>query len=113
MTSSRAGQLSIRFVALAYLALLLLVPIGIVLYRTFEPGVGEVWSSITTPAATSAFWLTIEITAIAVPLNTAFGIVAALALVRSRMRGKRVFEALIDLPFAISPVVIGLALFLL
>jgi sulfate transport system permease protein len=113
MTSSRAGQLSIRFVALAYLALLLLVPIGIVLYRTFEPGVGEVWSSITTPAATSAFWLTIEITAIAVPLNTVFGIVAALALVRSRMRGKRVFEALIDLPFAISPVVIGLALFLL
>jgi sulfate transport system permease protein len=113
MTSSRAGQLSIRFVALAYLALLLLVPIGIVLYRTFEPGIGEVWSSITTPAATSAFWLTIEITAIAVPLNTVFGIVAALALVRSRMRGKRVFEALIDLPFAISPVVIGLALFLL
>jgi sulfate transport system permease protein len=113
MTSSRAGQLSIRYVALAYLALLLLVPIGIVLYRTFEPGVGEVWSSITTPAATSAFWLTIEITAIAVPLNTVFGIVAALALVRSRMRGKRVFEALIDLPFAISPVVIGLALFLL
>jgi sulfate transport system permease protein len=113
MTGSRAGHLSIRFVALAYLALLLLVPIGIVLYRTFEPGVGEVWSSITTPAATSAFWLTIEITAIAVPLNTVFGIVAALALVRSRMRGKRVFEALIDLPFAISPVVIGLALFLL
>jgi sulfate/thiosulfate transport system permease protein len=113
MTSSRAGQLSIRFVALGYLAVLLLVPIGIVLYRTFEPGVGEVWSSITTPAATSAFWLTIEITAIAVPLNTVFGIVAALALVRSRMRGKRVFEALIDLPFAISPVVIGLALFLL
>jgi sulfate transport system permease protein len=113
MTSSRGAQLSIRFAALAYLAVLLLVPIGIVLYRTFEPGIGEVWSSITTPAATSAFWLTIEITAIAVPLNTVFGIVAALALVRSRMRGKRVFEALIDLPFAISPVVIGLALFLL
>jgi sulfate/thiosulfate transport system permease protein len=113
MTSSRVSRLSIRFVALAYLAILLLVPIGIVLYRTFEPGFGEVWRSITTPAATSAFWLTIEITAIAVPLNTVFGIVAALALVRSRMRGKRVFEALIDLPFAISPVVIGLALFLL
>jgi sulfate transport system permease protein len=75
--------------------------------------VGEVWSSITTPAAVSAFWLTIEIAAIAVPLNTAFGIVAALLLVRSRVRGKRVLEALIDLPFAISPVVIGLSLFLL
>jgi sulfate transport system permease protein len=113
MTSSRAGRLSIRFLALGYLAVLLLVPIGIVLYRTFEPGIGEVWSSITTPAAVHAFWLTIEITAIAVPLNTAFGIVAALVLVRSRVRGKRVLEALIDLPFAISPVVIGLALVLL
>jgi sulfate transport system permease protein len=61
----------------------------------------------------SAFWLTVEIAAIAVPLNTIFGIVAALLLVRSRIRGKRVLEALIDLPFAISPVVIGLSLFLL
>jgi sulfate/thiosulfate transport system permease protein len=118
MTSSvvapgRAGRLSIRVFALGYLALLLLVPIGVVLYRTFEPGVGEVWSSITTPAAVSAFWLTIEITVIAVPLNTAFGILAALVLVRSRVRGKRVLEAAIDLPFAISPVVIGLSLFLL
>ena len=82
------------------------------LYRTFEPGIGAVWDSITTPAAVSAFWLTIEITAIAVPLNTIFGIVAALALVRSRVRGKRILEALIDLPFAISPVVIGLSLVL-
>jgi sulfate transport system permease protein len=112
MTAS-AGRLGVRVVALGYLAVLLLVPIGIVLYRTFEPGVGAVWSSITTPAAVHAFWLTIEITAIAVPLNTAFGIVAALVLVRSRVRGKRLLEAFIDLPFAISPVVIGLALVLL
>jgi sulfate transport system permease protein len=113
MTSSRRGQLSIRIVALGYLAVLLVVPIGIVLYRTFEPGIGAVWDSITTPAAVSAFWLTIEITVIAVPLNTAFGIIAALVLVRSRVRGKRLLEAIVDLPFAISPVVIGLALFLL
>jgi sulfate/thiosulfate transport system permease protein len=113
MTRSGAGRLGIRVFALGYLAILLLVPIGIVLYRTFEPGVGAVWASITTPAAVHAFWLTIEITAIAVPLNTVFGIVAALVLVRSRMRGKRLLEALIDLPFAISPVVIGLALVLL
>ena len=112
MTAS-AGRLGVRVVALGYLAVLLLVPIGIVLYRTFEPGAGAVWSSITTPAAVHAFWLTIEITAIAVPLNTAFGIVAALVLVRSRVRGKRLLEAFIDLPFAISPVVIGLALVLL
>src|SRR4051794_22074964 len=113
MTASPVGRLSIRVFALGYLALLLLVPIGVVLYRTFEPGISEVWASITTPAAVSAFWLTIEIAAIAVPLNTVFGIVAALVLVRSRVRGKRLLEALIDLPFAISPVVIGLALVLL
>jgi sulfate transport system permease protein len=113
MMSSRSGALAVRTFALGYLAVLLLVPIGIVLYRTLQPGIGEVWSSITTPAAVHAFWLTIEITAIAVPLNTAFGIVAALVLVRSRVRGKRVLEALIDLPFAISPVVIGLSLVLL
>jgi sulfate transport system permease protein len=113
MITSRASRWSIRYLALGYVALLVIVPIGVVLYRTFEPGIGAVWDSITTPAAVSAFWLTIEITAIAVPLNTIFGIVAALALVRSRVRGKRILEALVDLPFAISPVVIGLALFLL
>jgi sulfate transport system permease protein len=113
MTARPVGRLSVRVFALGYLALLLLVPLGVVLYRTFEPGVGAVIDSVTTPAAVSAFWLTIEIAVIAVPLNTIFGIVAALVLVRSRIRGKRVLEALIDLPFAISPVVIGLALFLL
>lgn len=113
MTISSPGRWSIRVFALGYLALLLLVPIGVVLYRTFEPGVGAVIDSITTPAAVSAFWLTVEIAAIAVPLNTIFGIVAALLLVRSNVRGKRLLEAVIDLPFAISPVVIGLSLFLL
>ena len=113
MTTSAPGRIGLRIVALGYLAALLLVPIGVVLYRTFEPGLGAVIDSITTPAAVSAFWLTVEIAAIAVPLNTIFGIVAALLLVRSNVRGKRLLEAVIDLPFAISPVVIGLALFLL
>lgn len=113
MTTSRAGRIGLRTVALGYLALLLLVPVGVVLSRTFEPGLSAVWASITTPAAIHAFWLTIEIAAIAVPLNTAFGIVAALVLVRSNVRGKRLLEVLIDLPFAVSPIVVGLALVLL
>jgi sulfate transport system permease protein len=71
-----------------------------------------VWSSITTPAAIHAFWLTLEVTAIAVPLNAIFGLVAALTLVRGRFGGKAVLDALIDLPFAISPVVVGLSLLL-
>jgi sulfate transport system permease protein len=110
MRTSARVRISLRVVALSYLALLLMVPVGLVLYRTFEPGLGAVWDSITTPAAVHAFWLTITITAIAVPLNTVFGIVMALALVRGRFRGKAIVEALIDLPFAISPVVVGLAL---
>lgn len=108
-----ASRLTLRLAALAYLGAILLVPVGVVLYKTFEPGVGEVWSSITTPAAVHAFWLTLEVAAIAVPLNTIFGIVTALVLVRTDVRGKRLLEALIDLPFAVSPVVIGLSLFLL
>jgi sulfate transport system permease protein len=67
---------------------------------------------VTTPAAISAFWLTIVAAAIAVPLNAVFGVLAALALVRGRFRGKALLDALIDLPFAVSPIVVGLALLL-
>jgi sulfate/thiosulfate transport system permease protein len=113
VSSSVAGRIGLRTVALGYLALLVFVPVGLVLYRTFEPGLDAVWASITTPAAVHAFWLTLEIALIAVPLNTVFGVIAALVLVRSNVRGKRLLEALIDLPFAVSPIVVGLALVLL
>lgn len=105
-----AARYGLRAVALLYLALLLIVPVGVVLYRTFEPGLGSVWESITTPAALHAFWLTLEVTAITVPLVTVFGILLALVLVRGRFPGKPLVEALVDLPFAISPVVVGIAL---
>lgn len=106
------NRLTLRFAALGYLALLLVIPVGLVLYRTFEPGPIAVWDSITTPAAVNAFWLTLEIAAIAVVLNTVLGVLTALLLVRSRFRGKWAIEALLDLPFAVSPVVIGLSLIL-
>src|SRR3954452_19005761 len=112
MVVDRRARIALRALALAYLAALLLVPVGVVFYRTFEHGIGAVWDSITTPAAISAFWLTVEVTAIAVPLNTIFGVVTALALARGRFPGKWLLDALIDLPFAVSPVVIGLALVL-
>jgi sulfate/thiosulfate transport system permease protein len=105
-------RIGLRVVALLYLAMLLAIPVGLVFYRTFEHGLGAVYDSITTPAAIHAFWLTIEIAAIAVPLNTIFGVLMAMALVRGRWRGKSIVEAIIDLPFAVSPIVIGLALIL-
>jgi len=101
-----------RLVALVYLAALLAVPVGLIFYRTFEHGWTQFWDSITTPAAIHAFWLTIEIALIAVPLNTVFGVIAALALVRGDFRGKWLIEAIIDIPFAVSPIVIGLSLIL-
>jgi sulfate transport system permease protein len=112
MRNDRRVRLALRTLALGYLAVLLVVPVGLVFYRTFEHGLAPVWSSVTTPAAVHAFWLTIEIALIAVPLNTIFGIVTALALVRGRFRGKGAIDAVINLPFALSPVVIGLALLL-
>jgi sulfate/thiosulfate transport system permease protein len=108
----RRARIALRVVALAYLAALLLIPVAVVFYRTFEHGLGAFWDSITTPAAIHAFWLTVEIALIAVPLNTVLGVITAMALVRGRFRGKAVLQAVIDLPFAISPVVIGLALVL-
>jgi sulfate/thiosulfate transport system permease protein len=107
-----ASRLTLRTLALGYLAAVLVAPVALVVFRTFEPGVGEVWASVTTPAAVHAFWLTLLVAAIAVPLNTVLGVVCALLLVRGRFRGKALVEAVIDLPFAISPVVVGLALIL-
>jgi sulfate transport system permease protein len=112
MTVDRKWRISLRVVGLGYLALLLLIPIGVIFYRTFEDGFGAFWAAITTPAAISAFSLTLMVTAIAVPLNTVFGIFCALSLARGRYKGKWFLNAIIDLPFAISPVVVGLSLIL-
>jgi sulfate/thiosulfate transport system permease protein len=109
---SRRAKLSLRGVALLYLLILLLIPVGAVFVRTFEHGFGTAWSWITTPAAISAFWLSVVIALIAVPLNTIFGVGTALLLARSKVRGRKLLDALIDLPFVVSPVIVGLALVL-
>jgi sulfate transport system permease protein len=107
-----AARLGLRFVALGYLAGLLAFPVGLVFWRTFENGLGPVWNAATNPEALHALWLTVVIALIAVPANTIFGVVCALVIVRGRFQGKTLLNALVDLPFALSPVVIGLALYL-
>ena len=107
-----SSKLALRFAALGYLGLLLAAPVGLIFFRTFEHGVGPAWDAVTTPEALHAFWLTLLMVAVAVPANTVFGVIAAIALVRHRFRGKWLLNAVIDLPFAVSPVVIGLALIL-
>jgi sulfate transport system permease protein len=107
-----ASRRALRFTALGYLALLLAAPVGMVFYRAFEHGIGPVVDALTTPGAEHALWLTLEVVLIAVPLNTAFGIGCALLLARRRFPGRALLDRLIDLSFAISPVVVGLALIL-
>jgi sulfate transport system permease protein len=105
-------RLALRIVALGYLSLLVVVPVAMVFYRAFEPGLDHAWAAVTTPEAQHAFWLTLVMVAVAVPANTVFGVTCAIVLVRHRFRGKALLNALIDLPFAVSPVVVGLALIL-
>jgi sulfate/thiosulfate transport system permease protein len=106
-------RLGLRVVALGYLTVILLAPIVMVFYRTFQHGLEPVWQSLSDPNTLHAFQVTLIATAIAVPLNTVFGILCALAIVRRRFRGKGLLNAFIDLPLAVSPVVIGLALFII
>ncbi len=102
-----------RLAALAYVLVLIAVPVGLILVKTFEPGIGAFIGSITTPAAISALQLSVLVVALVVPLNVLFGVPTALLLARKRLRGKSLLQSVIDLPFAVSPVVVGVALILL
>ena len=113
MILSRSVRYLLRYLALAYILVLVVVPVGLILWRTLEPGFGEFIASITTPAAVSALQLSILVVAIVVPLNVLFGVPTALVLARNKFRGKSALQAVIDLPFAVSPVVVGVALILL
>lgn len=108
----QAGRLGLRAVALLYLAALLLGPAAMLFYRTFEHGLAPVWKALTEPNALHALLLSLEIVAIVVPLNTIFGIGMALLLTRRRFPGRALLGMVVDLPFAISPVIVGLSLVL-
>lgn len=113
MKVSPFTRYALRSVALIYLFILLIVPVGLIFWRSFEHGFGQFWEWITTPAAISALQLSLIIVAIVVPLNVIFGVLTALALVRGRFPGKGFLQSVVDLPFAVSPVVAGVALILL
>ncbi len=107
------GKYALRVFSLSYLAVLLVAPVGYVFWKTFEHGVGPAWDAVTTPDALHALKVTLILTAIAVPANTIFGVLCALAIVRHRYPGAGIVNAVVDLPLALSPVVVGLALLLL
>jgi sulfate transport system permease protein len=105
-------RLPVRFVALGYVALLIVVPVGSVFFRAFQHGVGAAWDAVTTPDALHALLLTVIVVVIAVPLDTVFGVGVAIIVSRHRFPGVFLLDALVDVPLAISPVVVGLALIL-
>jgi sulfate transport system permease protein len=109
----RGRRVGLRVIALGYLAIVLVGPLAMVFWRTFEHGFDTFWTTLSNPNTMHAFEITLILAAIAVPLNTIFGIVCALAIVRKRFPGKGLVNAFVDLPLALSPVVVGLSLFLL
>jgi sulfate/thiosulfate transport system permease protein len=106
------AKYSLRVLALGYLLFLLVLPVGLIAWRTFAHGLAPVVTALTSPAAVHAIAVTLSVAVWAVVANTIFGIGTAILLVRHRFPGKRILSALIDLPLAVSPVVVGLALIL-
>ncbi len=102
----------LRLTALGYLTVLVALPVASIFYRAFQHGFGAAWDAVTTPDARHALWLTFVVVLIAVPLNTVFGVGMSLILARHRFRGAWLLDAFVDLPLAVSPVVVGIALIL-
>jgi sulfate transport system permease protein len=107
---ARAARVLLLAVSVGFLGLLLLAPLGAVLAQALAKGFGEWFASLTDPDTISSIKLTLLTAAIVVPVNTIFGISAAWAIARFEFRGKSLLVTLIDLPFAVSPVIAGLVL---
>lgn len=103
---------TLRLVGLSYLTLLVGVPVALVFWRTFQHGLRPVFDALGDPSVLHAFRVTAIVAFWAVLLNTIFGVGVAILLVRHRFPGRRLLSVLIDLPIAVSPVVVGLALIL-
>ncbi|AKC85968.1 sulfate ABC transporter permease subunit CysW [Pseudoxanthomonas suwonensis] len=112
-TEPRWVQVLLILAALAFLLSFLLLPLILVFTEALRGGVGAFWAAIREPDALAAVRLTLLVTAIVVPLNLVFGIAAAWAVSKHEFPGKRWLVSLIDLPFAVSPVVAGLVFILI
>ena len=107
------GRLLLIGVALAFLALFLLLPLLVVFAQALSKGVGAYLAAISDPMAWASIKLTLWVAAIAVPMNVVFGIAAAWTISKFEFRGKSTLITLIDLPFAVSPVIAGLTYILI
>ena len=110
---SRAVRYTLIGVALVFLALVLLLPLALVFVQAFAKGMPAYWEAIREPDALSAAKLTLLIAAVAVPANLVFGVAAAWCISKFEFRGRNLLITLIDLPFAVSPVISGMIFVLL
>lgn len=110
---SRVVQIVLTAIALAFFALMLLVPLISVFIKAFEQGASVYYASISDPMALEAIKLTLFTISIVVPINTVFGLMVAWSVAKFKFKGKNLLVTIIDLPFAISPVVAGLIFVLL
>jgi sulfate transport system permease protein len=110
--SSARSRVVQRVVVILYVAALVLVPLVVITWKTFQPGWSVFWSALTGDQSIIAMRLTVEVSVAAVVVNTIFGVGMALLLTRYRFPGRRFLGTLSDLPISVSPVVVGLALVL-
>ena len=102
----------LRVIVVGYLFLLVIWPVALVVQATFSGGVGPVLDALSQPDVIFAFQLTLVVAFWAVVINTVFGVGISLLLVRYTFPGRRTLSALVDLPLAVSPIVVGLSLLL-
>jgi sulfate transport system permease protein len=113
ISESRSARVALLATTFAFLGLFLVVPLASVFVEALRKGLGAYFASFADPAALSAIRLTLLVSAIAVPANLVFGLAAAWSIAKFDFRGKSLLVTLIDLPFAVSPVVSGLVYVLL
>jgi len=106
-------RVGLTLVAITFVSLFLLTPLAAVFIEALRNGTDTFLAAITEKDAEAAIWLTLTVAAIAVPLNTIFGLAAAWSIAKFEFRGKSLLVTLIDLPFSVSPVISGLVYVLL
>jgi sulfate transport system permease protein len=108
----RPRRYALRSVVLLYVAILIGLPVVFMIIKAFSHGFGAFWDEISQPAALGALKLSLEVAAVAVPLNAIVGVGAAILIARHNFFGKRFLDVVFDVPVAVSPVIIGVALVL-
>ena len=112
VTGRGAASWGLRTIAVLYVGVLALLPVIVILYRTFQPGLTTFFDALTSEQTQHAFEVSAIVAGLAVVINTIFGIGVGILLARHRFPGKRLLSAFVDLPVAVSPIVVGLALIL-